>query len=71
MCRRGTLTDSGHNLLLECTRLKRNTKFQKGKPAWDLEKRKKVQDTLEEKLDAIECGSVVEQYQQMCFRYYE
>lgn len=32
-------------------------KFQKGKSIWDIQKRKTVPDTLEEKLDAIECGS--------------
>jgi len=32
-----------------------------------------VQDTQKEKLSAIECecGSVMEQYQQMCFTYYD
>jgi hypothetical protein len=32
-------------------------KFPKGIPIWDLEKRKRVPDTLEEKLGANECGS--------------
>jgi hypothetical protein len=32
-------------------------KFPKGKQIWDLEKRKTVPHTLEEKLGAIECGS--------------
>lgn len=29
----------------------------------------KVQDTVEKQLVAIECGSAMEQYQEMCFRY--
>jgi hypothetical protein len=30
-----------------------------------------VQDTLVEKLGAVECGSAVEQCQKMCARYYD
>jgi hypothetical protein len=43
--------------------LKKNIRFQKGKPRWDLEKlpvyaqQQKVQDTLEEQLSAIKCES--------------
>jgi hypothetical protein len=41
--------------------LKRIIRFQKSRPKWDLEKlydqRKRVQDTLEEKLVVIECES--------------
>ena len=43
------------------TRLKKIIRFQKSRPRWDLEKlydqRQRVQDTLEEKLGAIECES--------------
>jgi len=41
--------------------LKKIIRFQKRRPHWDLEKlyvqRQRVQDTLEEKLSAIECDS--------------
>jgi hypothetical protein len=41
--------------------LKKIIRFQKSRPRWDLEKlydqRQRVQDTLEEKLSAIECES--------------
>ena len=59
----GADIDSDHNLLVAKvrTRLKKIIRFQKSKPRWDLEKlyaqRKSVQDTLEEKLGAIECES--------------
>jgi len=55
--------DSDHNLLIAKfhTRLKKIIRFQKSRPIWDLEKlydqRQRVQDTLEEKLSAIECES--------------
>ena len=43
------------------TKLKKIIRFQKSRPRWDLEKlyaeRQKVQDTLEQKLGAIECES--------------
>jgi len=43
------------------TRLKKIIRFQKSRPRWDLEKlydqRQRMQDTLEEKLGAIECES--------------
>jgi len=54
---------SDHNLLVAkiCTRLKKHIRFQKRRPQWDLEKlyvqQQRVQDTLEEKLCAIECDS--------------
>ena len=57
----GADTDSDHNLLVPMfrTRLKKITRFQKSRPRWDLGKlytqRQRVQDTLEEKLCAIEC----------------
>jgi len=56
-------------------RLKKQIKFQKWKPRWDLEKLhaqwQQVQDTLEENLGATECErgnvlSAVEEYQEMC-----
>ena len=56
----GADIDSDHNLLVAevHTRLKKIIRFQK---RWDLEKlynqRQRVQDTLEEKLGAIECES--------------
>jgi len=59
----GADIDSDHNLLVakNCTRLKKFIRFQKRRPQWDLEKlyvqRQRVQDTLEEKLCAIECDS--------------
>jgi len=59
----GVDTDSDHNLLVVkvCTSLKKIIRFQKRKPRWDLEtlytQRQRVQDTLEEKLGAIECES--------------
>jgi hypothetical protein len=44
-----------------CTRLKKIVRFQKRRPQWDLEKLysqgKRLQNTLEEKLDAIGCDS--------------
>jgi len=59
----GAGIDSDHNLLV-CkirTRLKKIIRFQKSRPRWDLKKlhaqRQRVQDTLEEKLGAIECES--------------
>jgi hypothetical protein len=59
----GADIDSDHNLLVAkiCTRLKKNIRFQKRRPQWDLEKlytqKLTVQDTLEGKLRAIECDS--------------
>ena len=59
----GADIDSDHNLLAVkiCTSLKKIIRFQKRRPRWDLEKlyaqRQRVQDTLEEKLSAIECES--------------
>ena len=59
----GAVIDSVHNLLVAKfrTRLKKIIRFQKSRPRWDLEKlyarRQRVQDTLEEKLCAIECES--------------
>ena len=59
----GVDTDSDHNLLVVevCTSLKKIIRFQKSRPRWDLEKlytqRQRVQDSLEEKLGAIECES--------------
>jgi len=61
--RPGEDNDSDHNLLVAevRTRLKKIIRFQKSTPRWDLEKlyaqRKRVQDTLEEKLGATECES--------------
>jgi len=55
--------DSDHSLLVAKvrTRLKKIIRLQKSRPRWDLEKlyaqRQSVQDTLEEKLGAIECES--------------
>jgi hypothetical protein len=57
----GADIDSGHNLLVAKihTSLKKIIRFHKSRPRWDLEKlhaqRQRVQDTLEEKLTAIEC----------------
>jgi hypothetical protein len=57
----GADIDSDHNLLVAKfrTRLKKIIRFQKLRPRWDLEKlyaqRQRVQETLEEKLSAIEC----------------
>jgi hypothetical protein len=57
----GADIDSDNNLLVAkiCTGLRKIIKFLKGKPRWGLEKlyaeRQKVQDTLEEKLGAVEC----------------
>ena len=59
----GADIDSDHNLLVAkiCTRLNKVIRFQKRSPQWDLEKlyvqRQRVQDTLQEKLGAIECES--------------
>ncbi|PNF31593.1 hypothetical protein B7P43_G18359, partial [Cryptotermes secundus] len=59
----GADIDSDHNLLVAKfqTRLKKIIRFQKRRPRWDLEKlyaqRQSVQDTLEEKLGAIESES--------------
>ena len=59
----GADIDSNHNLLVAKirTRSKKIIRFQKSRPRWDLEKvyaqRHRVQDTLEEKLGAIECES--------------
>jgi len=59
----GADIDCDHNLLVAKvrTRLKKIIRFQKSRPGWDLEKlyapRQRVQDTLEEKLGAIECES--------------
>jgi len=59
----GAGMDSDHNLLVAKvrTRLKKILRFQKSRPRWNLEKlydqRQIVQDTLEEKLGAIECES--------------
>ncbi|PNF35720.1 hypothetical protein B7P43_G16162 [Cryptotermes secundus] len=56
----GAAIDSDHNLLVAKfrTRLKKTIRFQKRRPRWDLEKlyaqRRSVQETLEEKLGAIE-----------------
>jgi hypothetical protein len=63
MC--GADVDSDHNLLVVKVRtsLKKIIRFQKRRPRWYLEKlcaqkkKKRVQDTLEEKFGAIECGS--------------
>ena len=52
-----------HKLLVAkiCTRLKTFIRFQKKRPQWDLEKlytqKQRVQDTLEEELDAVGCDS--------------
>jgi len=57
----GAGTDCGLNLLVAkiWTRLKKIIRFQKRRPQWDLKKlyaqRQRVQDTLEEKLDANGC----------------
>jgi len=69
----GADNDSDHNLLVAkiCTRLKKIICFQKRRPQWDLEKlyaqRQRVQDKLEEKLDAIGCdiGNVEVQWNNM------
>ena len=59
----GADIDSDHNLLVAKfgTRLKKIIRFQKSRPRWDLEKlcaqRRRVQNTLEGKLCAIECES--------------
>jgi hypothetical protein len=59
----GADIDSDHNLLVAkiCTRLNKLIRFQTRKPRWDLDKlygqRQKVHDSLEEKLDAINCES--------------
>ena len=63
-------TDFDCNLLIAkiCTVLKKFVRFQRGRPRRNFEKlyaeREKVQDILEEKLDAIECeiGNVEEQW---------
>jgi len=77
----GADIDSDHNLLVAevRTRLKKIIRFQKSRPRWDLEKlyaqRQRVQDTLEEKLSAIECESGNAEVQwkniRICFRYYQ
>ena len=57
----GADIDSNHNLLVAKvrTRLKKIISFQRSRLRWDLEKLyaqgQKVQDTLEQKLDAFEC----------------
>jgi len=59
----GADTDSDHSLLVAKFRasLKKIVGFQNSRPKCDLEKlyaqRQRVQDTLEEKLGAIECES--------------
>ena len=57
----GAVIDSVNNLLVAKfrTRLKKIIRFQKSRPRWDLEKQyaQRVQDTLQEKLCAIECES--------------
>ena len=59
----GADIDSDHNLLAAKVRtsLKKNIRFQTSRPRWDLEKlyaqRQRVNDTLEDKLGAIECES--------------
>jgi len=59
----GADTDSDHNLLFAevRTRLKTIIRFHNSRPRLDLEKlygqRQRVQDTLEEKIGAIECES--------------
>ena len=59
----GANIDTEHNLPVAKvrTRLKKIIRFQKSRPRWDLEKlydqRQRVQDSLEEKLGAIECES--------------
>ena len=59
----GADIDSDHNLLVAKfrTRLKKIIRFQKSRLRWDMEKlcaqRQRVQETLEEKLCAIECES--------------
>ena len=59
----GADNDSDHKLLVAKvrTRLKKIIRFQKSRPRWDLEtlyaQRQRGQDTLEEKLCAIECES--------------
>ncbi|PNF14567.1 hypothetical protein B7P43_G14130 [Cryptotermes secundus] len=59
----GADIDSDHNLLVAKfrTRLKKIIRFQKRRPRWDLEKlyaqRQSMQETLEEKLSAIESES--------------
>jgi hypothetical protein len=59
----GADIDSDHNLLVAKfrTRLKKIIRFQNSRPTWDLEKlcaqRQRVQETLEEKLSAIQCKS--------------
>jgi hypothetical protein len=73
----GADIDSDHNSLVAtiCTRLKKIIRFHKRKPRWDFEKlyaqRQEVHNSIKEKLRAIECGSAVEQYQEMHVRYYE
>jgi hypothetical protein len=59
----GADIDSDYNLLVAkiCIRLKKITRFHKGKPRWYLEKlyaqRQEVHDSLEEKLGIIKCES--------------
>jgi len=52
-----------------CTRLKKNHKFHKATKMGSGElhaTRQDVQDTVEDKRCAMECESVVEQYQDIC-----
>jgi hypothetical protein len=59
----GADIESDHSLLVatNCTRLNKIIRFHKRKPRWDMEKlyaqRWDVQDSLEEKLDAIKYKS--------------
>jgi flagellar biosynthesis component FlhA len=59
----GADIDSDHNLLVAkiCTRLKKIIRFQKRRLQWELEilytQKQTVQNTLEGKLDEIECDS--------------
>jgi hypothetical protein len=59
----GADIDSDHHILVPkiCTRLNKIIRFQKRRPQWDLEKlytkNRRVQDTLERKLAAVECDS--------------
>jgi hypothetical protein len=38
---------------------------------WSIESIQEVQDAVEEKLSAMECGTAMKQYQEICLRYYE
>ena len=59
----GADIDSVHNILVAKfrTSLKKIIRFQKNRPKWDFDKlyaqRQRLQETLEEKLSAIECES--------------